>query len=242
MLQYLKGHTEDIDEYQEKFFSLLENDDINVDAFIKSFKHKEHRKPFGDLIGKCFEVLKGTGTDSELCLTAFWAPTEGGTYGVQYEHFLHRWTGLLADSPVTCTLAIVTDKCLEISRGDAACQAKYVPPSSCSVLETSILINPSASLSQCERQERKDCPLPKGFKLDLGNVGGLKVLRNIRNGVVVDWSKSRLPAVRAVKSWLRSGKVKLGKAKWHNELVSWLDRNDEKVTVLVVSDKGMEVD
>src|SRR5205814_10396248 len=45
MRRYLKANTECIDKkYQRKFFSLLDNDDMS--AFIRSFKRKQHRKPF----------------------------------------------------------------------------------------------------------------------------------------------------------------------------------------------------
>ncbi len=240
MRRYLQEHTEEDDmKYQRKFFSLLDDDD--VDAFIETYKRKPYRQAFGNMIGKCFEVLKRTGTDSEFCLTAFWAPHQGGTYEVQYQHILHRWTGLLTDSPETCTFAIVTDSCLELYRGDPACQDVYEAPSYCSVLETSVVINQFAPLPNRERREHHGHPVPKGFKFDLGNAGRLKVLRNLRSGVVVDWSKTRLPAKRAVQTWFRSGKIKLGTAKWHNELVSWHDLENQIVDVLVVSDKGMDV-
>jgi hypothetical protein len=59
------------------------------------------------------------------------------------------------------------------------------------------------------------------------------VLRNLRSGVVIDWSKTHLPAKWTVQTWFRSGKIKLGTAKWHNELVSWYDGDDRTVSVLV---------
>lgn len=247
--RYLRDHTEIKRSELEKYLQALDSDD--VDSFIR--RYKRNRKSFGKILAKCFEVLKGTGTDSDLCLTAFWSPDNGGIYAVQYPHVRHRWTGILADSPDTCTFAIVTNVCLELLDGDPACRDEYTASSSWSVLETSIVINPLAPLptaSDTIKQRRGAgrksirktlVALPKGYKFNLGEVGTLKKLRGVGMGVVVDWSHTLVPPARAVKTFFRTGMIKIGSANWHHELILWDDRKERNLHVLIVSDKGMEV-
>jgi hypothetical protein len=248
MRRYLANHTEIETRDLKKYFTALDSD--NVDTFIR--RYKRHRESFAKILAKCFEVLKRTGTDSDYYLTAFWVPKQGGTYSVQYSYLRHRWTGILADSPYTCTFAIVTETCLELYGGDPGCQDGYEASSYRSVLETSIIINQFSLLpvvvSQHEHRRRGHhhprsalAMLPKGYKFDLGDAGSLRMIRNVGSGLVVDWSLTRLPAKRALKTLFRSGKIKVGSANWHSELVSWFDRTEQTVPVLIVSEKGMDV-
>jgi hypothetical protein len=249
MRRYLEHHTEIETRDLRRYFTALDSD--NVDTFIR--RYKRHREPFAKILGKCFEVLKRTGTDSDYNLTAFWVPEQGGTYAVQYSYLRHKWTGILADSPYTCTFAIVTETCLELYGGDPGCQDGYEASSYRSILETSIVINQFSPLpvafDQYERRRRGGhhhakhalAMLPRGYKFDLGDAGSLRMLQNVGRGLVVDWSLTRLPAKRALKTLFRSGKIKVGSAKWHNELVSWFDRTEQTVPVLIASEKGMDV-
>jgi hypothetical protein len=238
MRRYLKGNSEIRRSELDRYFTAL--DGAEVDIFIS--RYKKHRKAFAKILSKCFGVLKGTGTDSKHCLTAFWYPEQGNTYAVEYPNSNHRWTGLLADSPDTCTFAIVTDLCLELSDGNPACQDRYEASSCPGVLETSVIINPAAlPVTASGRRRNRTLVLPDGYRFDLHKAGSLKMIKTLGSGLVVDWSRTRLPAMRPLKSLLRNGKFISGTGTCHDELILWDDRKERKVVVLVVGERKMQV-
>jgi len=220
------------------YFSTLESG--NTEQFMKYLRDKRYSKSFTYAVTLSFEALKKTGNDRNQTLCAFWVLKDGEERSILYSHRTHNWTGLLADSPDTCTVAVATEDCLTLRRIGLHCQSNHPPPAEYSVFQTALVINQLDPLPSARSRARAVAAMRKGDVFELGDHGCFEVIRPLRNGdgLLVFWDKSRFPA-KKVKKIFKRGKIKVPIDAAHYELLRYKDFEEKPqwIPVHVVSNR-----
>lgn len=220
------------------YFSTLESG--NTEQFMKYLRDKRYSQSFTEAVTLSFEALKKTGNDRNQTLCAFWVLRDGEERSVLYPYKIHNWTGLLADSPDTCTVAVATEDCLTLSRIGLRCQGNHPPPAEYSVLQTALVINQYDPLPDWHSQKRVVAAMRKGDVFELRDHGRFEVIRPLGNGdgLLVSWDKSRFPLKKA-KQIFKRGKIKVPRDTSHYELQRYKDFEEKPqwIPVHVVSNR-----
>ncbi|KAI9828226.1 MAG: hypothetical protein M1819_004580 [Sarea resinae] len=180
----------------------------------------EWREELGKLVSHCLDFLADTGTDANQSLSAFWVDKAYIEYLAVFYRSSHSWTGMLNDTREICTMAILTETCLELPHcsGANVCGAPF--PLHCSpsvrrtqgnpILETYLEINEQAPMpprlrrSARRRNHWDTSELSSDARFPLRN-GRLGVLRPLRHGkVLMEWMATN-PKVQEAKEMWRQG-------------------------------------
>jgi len=220
------------------YFSTLESG--NTEQFMKYLRDSRYSEPFTDAVSLSFEALKKTGNDRNQTLCAFWVLKDGEERSVLYPYRTHNWTGLLADSPDTCTVAVATDDCLTLRRIGLHCQSDHLPPAEHSVLQTTLVINQYDPLPGWRSRGREIAAMRKGDILELRDHGCFHVIRPLGNGddLLVSWEKSRFLTDK-VKKFFKKGRIKVPMDTAHYELLRHKDFEEKPqwIPIHVVSNR-----
>jgi len=141
-------------ECQERFYSALQSPDHT--EFRKLYESQPGwRTDLGNAIESCLDALADTGKSGKD-LELFWAPDSEPGHKVTLRSSELSWIGFLEDTETSGTLAVLEDKCLELSapRIGKKCQNDHFHPRRVggrlstpgelldgSILETSVLLN-----------------------------------------------------------------------------------------------------
>ncbi|EON65621.1 hypothetical protein W97_04860 [Coniosporium apollinis CBS 100218] len=127
-------------------------------------KNRQWRK--GQLVSWCLDGLRHSSVDKDGTLRALWIPEPYRRIRVKLPQSVHSWTGFLADTESSSTMAVMYDGCLHTDyRDGSTCQARYadVRHSLHTILETALEINPDAKIPKelelrRSRHEKHDLP------------------------------------------------------------------------------------
>lgn len=211
-------------ETKKAYFDAMNDRDIRTFERLYYSSERNIRENLGEAVAWSLRGLLETGTDSNLSLHALWSPGPDKTWKATFSHGRYNWTGLLTDTINSCTVAVVTDKCLVIERLAEAsrCQSSYRQEqdhfstnsknqeiwidTNFPVLETAIVVNPSAPVSQGMQVEvnangKETFWLHKNAEFDLGDSGRLKVVRCFcrSKGILMKWA-SETPTAEILQS------------------------------------------
>ena len=220
------------------YFSTLESG--NTEQFMRCLRDRRYSKSFTNAVTLSFEALKNTGNDRNQTLSAFWVSKDGEERSILYPYNTHKWTGLLADSPDTCTVAVATEDCLTLGRIGLHCQDNHHPPAEDSVLQTAMVINQMDPLPGWRSRERAVAQMRKGDVFELRDHGCFEVIRPLGNGdgLLVFWSKPRFQ-MKMDKQIFKRGRIKVPIDAAHYELLRYKDFEEKPqwIPVHVVSSR-----
>jgi len=115
MMNYLRNGSIrwDSTDCQEKFYAALESSDHR--AFRNLYmSQKDWQSDLGKAITYCLDGLTETGIN-EKGLDLLWVPDSDLGQRVNIRFREHNWAGFLKDTEDCCTMAVLEDKCLELS-------------------------------------------------------------------------------------------------------------------------------
>jgi hypothetical protein len=157
-----------------------------------------------------------------------------------------NWSGLLADTVDSCTVAVVTHQCLEL-RGvtwESICQNSKTLAATyrnqCTVLETAVIVNEEAGvpkgLTLNNKRWKIHC-LQQGAVFDLGDSGRLKYLDHFYHcrGALVKWDKESV--LKGATQIFREKYLKMQRSPCHWEQVLCLEWPTESIPVHVTSSR-----
>jgi hypothetical protein len=207
---------------------------------MKYLRDRRYSKSLRKAVTLSFEALKKTGNDRNQTLCAFWVSKDGEERGILYPYKTHNWTGVLADSPDTCTVAVATDDCLTLKRIGLHCQCNHPPPAEYSVLQTAMVINQFDPVPGWRSRERGVAAMRKDDVFELRDHGCFEVIRPLGNGdgLLVFWNKPRFQ-IKKVKKFFKRGKIKVPVDAAHYELLRYKDFEEKQqwIPVHVVSNR-----
>ncbi|KAJ9645704.1 hypothetical protein H2199_002743 [Coniosporium tulheliwenetii] len=174
----------------------------NKYAFRELYEKNRHwRKDLGILVSWCLDGLRHSSVDKDGTLRALWIPEPYRRIRVKLPQSVHSWTGFLADTESSSTMAVMYDGCLHTDyRDGSTCQARYadVRHSLHTILETALEINPDAKIPKelelrRSRLEKHDLPRysirnvrrNEKFQLPHGRLRVVEPFRSTR--LVVTW-------------------------------------------------------
>ncbi|KAL4904186.1 hypothetical protein BDW74DRAFT_32814 [Aspergillus multicolor] len=195
---------------------------------------KDLRMCLGHAVAESLRALVDTGVDADSCVHAFWAPTSRRLWTATFPHASSQWSGLLLDTIQSCAVAVVTEKCLIMSKRRATrygCQNAHCVQADevssknklPSLFETAMFVNLHARLPCPLRQNsagRWDLStIDKGAEFDLGASGKLKFLGPVygTRGLLMKWSSPG--TTPNAKQWVQERLLKAAPKPFHRELV-----------------------
>jgi hypothetical protein len=267
---YLKGIQFEwpSDECRNAYFEALQNRDPKSFESLYTL-NKEWRQTFGKAVGLSFDVLIKTGTAkwkafnvlfkvligigtlNDNLFDAIWIPEERHVYLATFSGRQQSWAGLLVDNMYTCTVGLVTSKCLEFrsSRWPSVCRWRSHHKANLgqeypqSVLETSIVVNtqsklPDGLIFPAKNDKWQLQKIKPGVVLDLGCSGQLKYISCLHKNsrAVVKWQSSS--KWKDAVQWARENVLEMDKAYVHWEWIQ--DENAFTLPVYLLSEDKVQ--
>jgi hypothetical protein len=242
-------------ECEAAYFNSLE--DRNVLAFTNLYhKRKDWREDIGRAVATSLGALLLTGTDENRALQALWCPNSRDSWLASFPYSEQHWAGLLSDTANSCSVAVVTEKCLGFKNPALAwassCQHHCGSPRSQNsstqslhqnqfgILETAISINRDAILPRGLLLNEEQ--LKWGYKhlerkavFDLGDSGRLKLVNLFHHskGLFMRWQGAHFG-----KEYTEAYRKKIAKKPEkpvHRELILSGDYEEDPIQVHVTS-------
>jgi hypothetical protein len=240
-------------EAEQRYFEVLNGHDIN--AFADLYLNRpDLREKLGQAVALSLEALLTTGLGDNKQLCALWVPDVSDAWVTLFPFRNQRWVGMLADTIDSGSVAICTEKCLELRQLPwlSSCRNPPQPRLDSSsehreddyhdlvtVLETSIQINKDAQLPRGLQQRRDHSwslmKLPQGVEFDLGDSGKLVFVRYFKRckGCLMKWEASS--KISNVVQDIRERVLKSTRRSCHFEKVDSLDWPEAAIRVYVRS-------
>lgn len=249
MQEYLYRRVQWSSSDKSKYFRALQKTDsgLAVDDLYRDGSD-DQKKNYDAALKLSMAALAETRVKSGH-LRALWA-WNGRAYIISFRVSDHEWAGLLTDTLTTCSLAIVSQTCLECATA-VTHHRPEVPIGKPTVFETTLVINPEARLPAglqnspgCLSERQISRRLREGDTFDIKDHGRVRVLRTPIDargrpiGVFVKLIKTFIPAGRqSVKNFFLKLRRRDGLDTFHREYRDDVrDRNESWFYVFVVSD------
>ncbi|KAI9696684.1 MAG: hypothetical protein M1820_008058 [Bogoriella megaspora] len=195
----------------DRYYESLNSEDCNAFFRLYEESNEDQREDFLKAMKYSLSVLKETGLDENQNLWAFCSLEAG--IKIQFPFQEYDWTGICKDTSTSCTMAVVTDACLEFyhpTHANLSALCMHKGQSSHTILETSIRINTEADavkgLIKIDRPSRDQCQYKSHWSargverdeiFDLGRSGRLCVLRAERGVLMARWTEPS-PALKVM--------------------------------------------